>query len=87
MNDDDQPDPRSMTPAARARYWAELRALGPEGRVRRALELSEQLRQRELGEIRNEHPDWPDLEVSKERVRRVFPEAAYLMDLHLDDSR
>jgi hypothetical protein len=68
-----------------ARYWTELRALGPNGRLQRALELSEELRQRELAEIRQEHPDWSAAEVSAERVRRVFPEAAYLLAQRAQD--
>jgi hypothetical protein len=40
-----------------------LERLGPEGRVRVALELSEFVRSVHIAGIRSRHPDWSDEEV------------------------
>lgn len=47
------------------------RKLGPEGRIRVAFEMSEELRQITLAEIRRRNPDWSESDAVAELIWRM----------------
>ena len=53
-------------------YLAALRRLGPEGRVRRALELSEAVRTIQIEGLLERNPEWSKHEAVRHLVRRQF---------------
>jgi len=62
--------PRDTSPEAWARQLAAYRAMGPDGRLRRAFELTEFVRAIARDGIRAAHTDWPDARVDAELQRR-----------------
>lgn len=54
------PRPRDTSPDAWARQFEAYRSIGPEARLRLALEMSEDVRRLALAGIRHRHPDWPE---------------------------
>ena len=50
--------------------------MGPDGRLRRAVQLSEDVKNLARDGIRHAHPDWPESRVETELVRRLFGPAA-----------
>jgi hypothetical protein len=49
-----------------------LRSMTVEQRLRHALELSDQAREKERARIKKEHPDWIELEITHELIRLAF---------------
>lgn len=62
--------PRDTTPEAWSAQLAALDRLGPEGRVRVALDLSEAVRSIELAGILARHPGWEMAEAVRHLVAR-----------------
>ena len=61
-------DPRFA--AAQRAAWERL---GPEGRLKLALEMSEFVRKLALVGLRARHPGWSDAELRREVARMAFP--------------
>lgn len=66
------PLPLDTTSDAWSRQQAALADLGPEGRYRVALELSEAVRAIQLAGIRARHPDWDHRRIVRHLVERQF---------------
>ena len=64
--------PRDTSPQIWARQLDAYRAMRPDERLRRALELSEDVRALARDGIRHAHPDWPELAVAAELAKRIF---------------
>jgi hypothetical protein len=65
--------PRDTDTEIWRRQLSAYRAMGPQGRLRRAIELSEEVRELARAGIRAGHPDWPEARVGAELVRRQRP--------------
>ena len=65
------PRPMDTAPEAWRRQVAALERLGPEGRVRAAIELSEAVRAIQLEGIRARHPGWSRREAVRHLVERL----------------
>lgn len=57
--------PRDTSPEAWARYIGGIRATAPEDRVRRAIEMSDDLREIVRAGIRSRHPGWTTDQVQR----------------------
>lgn len=68
--------PRDTTPDAWARQVEAYRAIGPDGRLRLASELSEDVLAIARDGIRHAHPDWSDALIDAELGRRLRRERA-----------
>ena len=68
--------PRDTTQEARAMQMSALERIGPEGRVKVALELAEFVRAMHLAGLRSRHPDW-----SEERAIHHIVATQYGVDL------
>jgi hypothetical protein len=66
------PAPRDTATDIWARQLEAYRAMGPEGRFRRAVELSEDVKSIARDGIRDRHPDWADTMVELQLVERLF---------------
>ena len=66
--------PFDSTPDALDVQRATWRRLGPEGRVRVALELSEDVRRVALAGERTRHPDWSRAELRMALAARIYDE-------------
>jgi hypothetical protein len=64
--------PADTTPEAWEVYLAALRRIGPEGRLRMAMELSDNARAITEAGIRQSHPDWGERRVRLELIRIVL---------------
>lgn len=64
--------PRDTSPEIWSRQLDVYRAMGPDGRLRRALQLSEDVKNAARDGIRHAHPDWPENRVETELARRLF---------------
>ena len=67
--------PRDTSPDIWARQLEAYRAMGPEERLRRALQLSEDVKALARDGIRHAHPDWQDRQIDAELQRRLFGRA------------
>lgn len=66
------PAPRDTSPEVWSRQLDVYRAMGPDGRLRRALQMSEDVKALARDGIRDQHPDWPASRVEAELVKRLF---------------
>lgn len=66
------PRPRDTSREIWARQLAAYRAMSPDERLRRAFQLSEDVKHLARDGIRHVHPDWPESRVEAELVRRLF---------------
>jgi hypothetical protein len=64
-------------PEASAVYYRALRAMTPEQRLRRGLELSDQMRAVLAAGVRHRHPDYDDRQVQLATVRLLLGEALF----------
>lgn len=64
--------PRDTSPDVAARQREIHERLGPEGRVRLAMEMSEAVQEIHLARLRREHPDLPEREIVKLYLRSLF---------------
>ncbi len=64
--------PRDTSADVWSRQLEAYREMGPEGRLRRALQLSEEVKALARDGIRHAHPDWPERQVDSELARRLF---------------
>ncbi len=60
------------SPRARARYLERLRAMSPLDRLRRAMELSKQMRDLTMSDVRRQNPGATERDVKVAFVRRVY---------------
>jgi len=67
---DSHPWPRDTTPEALRVYYATLKRMGPEKRVRQAFRLSAEMRAVLEAGVRRAHPDYNPRQVWLETVRR-----------------
>jgi hypothetical protein len=58
--------PRDTTSEAFARQLARLRSMSPQERLRRSLEMSDELREVAMAGIRARHPEYADRQVREE---------------------
>ncbi len=63
------------TPGAMKRYWERIRETPPRERLERALRLSERVRTATMSDVRRQHPNASELEISIAFVRRVYGDA------------
>ncbi|MGH9533837.1 MAG: hypothetical protein ACRD2E_03160 [Terriglobales bacterium] len=63
---------RDTTPQAAQAQVAALIKLGPEGRLRAALEMSETARQVAIEGLRRWHPEWSFDHARRELVRKIL---------------
>lgn len=66
--------PADTHPAVYARQVEVWRRLGPAGRIRVAMALSEALRQTARDQLRQAHPDWTPFELRMGFIQRVYGE-------------
>ncbi len=64
--------PHDTSPDAWRRYLAAIRATPPEERVRRAVQMSDELREVVRAGIRSRHPDWSSAAVQDELEERML---------------
>jgi hypothetical protein len=64
--------PHDTSPEVWDMQMAAYERLGPEGRMRIALELSELVRSLHLAGVRSRNPDWDDVDVIRHVVSRQY---------------
>ncbi|HUG29889.1 MAG TPA: hypothetical protein VMQ65_05180 [Candidatus Limnocylindria bacterium] len=64
--------PRDTSPEAWSRQLDAYRRMGPDERLRRAFQMSEDVKALARDGIRHQHPDWPASRVDAELVQRLF---------------
>ena len=69
--------PKDTSPEAWKRQLDAYRAMRPGERLRRAVELSEDVKVLARSGIRHAHPDWPESSVETELARRLFGDPAF----------
>lgn len=69
--------PRDTSSAMWKRQLEAYRAMSPGERLRRAAQLSEDVKALARSGIRHAHPDWPESSVEVELARRLFGGAGH----------
>ncbi len=64
--------PQDTSPDAAARHIAVLKKIGPAGRARMAVELSDNLRDIAMSGIRHRHPEYSRQQVQREYFKLVL---------------